>query len=238
MADQQSPLLVRRSEERGRAEHGWLHSKFSFSFADYVDPDFMGFRQLRVINEDVVEPQQGFGMHGHRDMEIVTVVISGALEHKDNMGNGSVIRPGDVQRMSAGTGVMHSEFNHSLTEQVHLLQIWILPAERGLAPSYEQKHVGWASRRNTLSLIASPQGKDKAVTIHQDASIHAGAIDAGHSLTFRSNETRYVWVQMISGKLQLGSTSLAAGDAAALAGSQALTLEASEDAAFLLFELA
>src|SRR5713101_4242056 len=170
-------MRIRKANERGHANHGWLDTYHTFSFADYHDPEYMGFRSLRVINEDRVAPGQGFGTHPHRDMEIITYILEGSLEHKDSMGNGSVIRPGDVQRMSAGTGVTHSEYNPSKTETLHLLQIWILPDRRGHTPGYEQKEIGGAEKRGQLRLIASPDGRDGSVSIHQDARLYAGIVN-------------------------------------------------------------
>jgi redox-sensitive bicupin YhaK (pirin superfamily) len=189
-------IRVRPSAERGHANHGWLDTRHTFSFADYRDPRHMGFRDLRVINEDRVQPSQGFATHGHRDMEIVTWVLSGALEHSDSLGNGSVIRPGDAQRMSAGTGVTHSEYNHSADELVHFLQIWILPERAGLPPSYEQRHFSEDERRNRLRVIAARDGRDGAVTIHQDVAIHAALLDAGAELEHAVAPRRHAWLQV------------------------------------------
>jgi hypothetical protein len=187
-------VIVRRASERGLADHGWLKSFHTFSFADYHDPAHMGFRSLRVINEDRVQPGQGFGTHGHQDMEILSYVLEGQLEHKDSMGTGSVIRPGDVQRMSAGTGVRHSEYNPSSSEPVHFLQIWFLPDRRGLKPSYEQKTFPAAERTGKLRLVASPDGRDGSLTIHQDASLYASLLGRGESVTHTLAAGRAVWL--------------------------------------------
>jgi hypothetical protein len=231
-------LQVRRSDERGHAEHGWLHSRHTFSFADYHDPRFMGFRTLRVINEDAVEPGRGFGTHPHRDMEIVSYVIDGALEHKDSMGNGSIIRPGDVQRMSAGTGVTHSEFNPSPAERVHFLQIWLLPERPGLAPSYEQRTFPEAQRRNTLKLVASNDGRDGSVTVHQDVALYATVLSPGASAELPLRPGRHAWVQVVRGRVDVNGTALAAGDGAALTDEPTVRLAASHETELLLFDLA
>ena len=230
-------MEVRRSEERGLAEHGWLKSFHTFSFADYHDPRHMGFGPLRVINEDRVQPGQGFGTHGHRDMEIISYVLEGGLAHKDSMGNGSVIRPGDVQRMSAGTGVRHSEFNASKTEPVHLLQIWIEPARTGIAPGYEQKTFAEATRRGRLRLIAAPDGRDGAVTIHQDATVYATNLDRGERVQHTLAPGRLAWLQVARGALLLNGERLAQGDGAAIQSEPTLTIEALEPAEALLFDL-
>src|SRR5262245_5634103 len=188
-------LQIRKSRERGRSRFDWLDSLHTFSFGEYHDPGLMGFRVLRVINEDRVTPGQGFGTHGHRDMEIITCVIDGALEHKDSLGTGSVIRPGDIQRMSAGTGVMHSEFNASTTQSVHFLQIWIVPERRGIAPGYEQKSFPLPERSGRLRLVASPNGNDGSVTIHQDARVYMSSLGAGQSVTHEMAADRHAWLQ-------------------------------------------
>jgi redox-sensitive bicupin YhaK (pirin superfamily) len=231
-------LQIRRSAERGHANHGWLDSYHSFSFADYYDPDHMHFGPLRVINEDVVAPGQGFGAHGHRDMEIVTYVLDGALAHKDSMGNGSTIRHGDVQRMSAGTGVMHSEFNASEDEPVHLLQIWVLPARRGDQPGYEEKRFDDADKRGRLRVVASPDGRDGSVTIHSDASIHAALIDGSERVEYAVPAGRRVYVHVARGELTVNGEALAAGDAAILSDVENVTLEKGDVAEVLLFDLA
>ena len=230
-------LQIRRSDERGHANHGWLDSYHSFSFADYHDPDHMQFGPLRVINEDVIGPGEGFGAHGHRDMEIVTYVLQGALAHKDSMGNGSTIRPGDVQRMSAGTGVMHSEFNASKEDALHLLQIWVLPARRGDAPGYEEKHFDDADKRGRLRVVASPDGHDGSVTIHSDASIHAGLFDGAERADYKVPAGRRVYVQVVRGGVMVNGEALAAGDAAMLADVDTVTLEKGDQAEVLLFDL-
>jgi redox-sensitive bicupin YhaK (pirin superfamily) len=206
-------LTVRKSNERGHANHGWLNSFHSFSFAEYHDPDHMGFGPLRVINEDTVKAGMGFGTHGHRDMEIISYVLEGALQHKDSMGNGSVIRPGDVQRMSAGTGVMHSEYNPSATEQAHFLQIWILPNVNGIKPSYEEKRFDAASKRGKLRLIASPDGREGSVQVHQDASIYAALIDGAEIATHTLAAGRLAYVHVARGSLTVNGQKLEAGDA-------------------------
>jgi quercetin 2,3-dioxygenase len=231
-------LQIRRSAERGHANHGWLDSYHSFSFADYYDPDHMQFGPLRVINEDVVAPGQGFGAHSHRDMEIVTYVLEGALAHKDSMGNGSTIRHGDVQRMSAGTGVMHSEFNASKEEPVHLLQIWVLPARRGDQPGYEEKRFDDAGKRGRLRVVASPDGRDGSVTIHADASIHAALIDGAERADYALPAGRRAYVHVARGGLMVNGETLVAGDAAMLSDVDTVTLEKGDAAEVLLFDLA
>ncbi len=230
-------IVVRRASERGHADHGWLDTWHTFSFADYYDPRFMGFRGLRVINEDVVAPGTGFPTHGHRDMEILTYVLEGALEHRDSLGTGSVIRPGEVQRMSAGTGVRHSEANPSATAPVHLLQIWIEPAVAGITPGYEQKAFGDAERRGRLRLVASPDGADGSLTIHQDARLYATLLGPGQEVVHALAPGRHAWVQVARGALALADRRLGAGDGAAISGEPAVTLAAAEDAEALLFDL-
>jgi redox-sensitive bicupin YhaK (pirin superfamily) len=230
-------IQLRKSSERGHARHGWLESRHTFSFADYYDPHQMGFRALRVINEDRVEPGQGFGTHAHRDMEIVTTVLSGALEHRDSLGNGSVIRPGDVQRMSAGTGIEHSEVNASKSERVHFLQIWILPERPGLAPGYEQMHFDAASRRGALRLVGSRDGRDGSVRIHQDVALYAALADAGQALELPLRPGRHAWVQLAKGALSLNGVDLAAGDGAAASDERILRLLAREPSEVLVFDL-
>jgi len=230
-------IRIRRSGERGRAEHGWLSSRHTFSFADYHDPEQMGFRDLRVINEDRVQPGKGFGTHAHRDMEILTWVLAGALEHRDSLGNGSTIRPGDAQRMSAGTGVTHSEYNPSPGEPVHFLQIWILPAQPGIPPSYEQKHFPEAERRNALRLLASPDARDGSVRIHQDAAVHAALLDPGNSVRHGLGPGRHAWVQVARGAVDVAGSALHAGDGAALGDETAVELSAREPSEILLFDL-
>jgi redox-sensitive bicupin YhaK (pirin superfamily) len=234
-----SMIVKRPARERGHAEHGWLDSWHTFSFADYHDPAHMGFRDLRVINDDRVAPGRGFGAHPHRDMEIVTVPLAGGLAHKDSMGNGSVIRPGDVQRMSAASGIVHSEFNDSPHDPVHFLQIWILPARRGGAPSYEQRHFPEAERRGRLRLVGAHDGREGAVTIHQDVDLYAGLLAAGEKATHRLAPGRHAWVQVARGAVTLNGERLEAGDGAAVTGESALALAGTEDPAeVLLFDLA
>ncbi len=231
-------ITVRRSAERGHFDHDWLDTYHTFSFGDYDDPAHMGFRTLRVINEDRVAAGGGFPPHGHRDMEIVTYVLSGALEHRDSMGNGGVIRPGDVQRMSAGTGVRHSEMNASKTEPVHLLQIWIVPERVGLPPSYEQKHFSAEERHGRLRVIASRDAAEGSVTIHQDARIFATLLERGGSVTARLAPGRHAWVQVARGAIDLDGQELEQGDAAAASDEASLTLTARDPAEVLLFDLA
>jgi hypothetical protein len=206
-------MELRRADERGHANHGWLDSYHSFSFADYHDPEHMGYGPLRVINEDRVSPGTGFGTHGHRDMEIISYVLEGALGHQDSMGNGSTIVPGDVQRMSAGTGVRHSEYNHDKQGVTHFLQIWIEPKYTGIAPSYEQKHFGPETKRGRLQLIAAPDGRDGAVTIHQDALVYAGLFDGSEHASFALPPGRMAYVHLARGKASINGKSLGAGDA-------------------------
>jgi len=231
-------ISVRRADERGHADHGWLDTRHTFSFADYHDPKYLGFRGLRVINEDRVQPGQGFPPHGHRDMEIVSYVLAGALEHKDSMGTGSVIRPGDVQRMSAGTGVRHSEYNHSKDEPVHFLQVWILPERQGLEPGYEQRHFSDADKRAGLRLIASREGTDGSVTIHADAKIYAAVVEPGQRLRHALAEHRHAWLQVARGAITLNDRPLVHGDGAAVSGEPALTIAGAERAEVLVFDLA
>jgi redox-sensitive bicupin YhaK (pirin superfamily) len=228
---------LRRAADRGHANHGWLDSWHSFSFADYHDPDHMGFGPLRVINEDRVQPGMGFGTHGHRDMEIISYVLEGALEHKDSMGNGSVIRPGNVQRMSAGTGVRHSEFNPSAGEGAHFLQIWIEPAERGVAPGYEEKNFDAASKRGRLRLIASPDGREGSVTIHQDALVYAALLDGAETATQALAPGRRLYVHVARGEVTANGQSLRAGDALKATGESAVRLEAGRNSEVIVFDL-
>ena len=229
-------ITVRRSEDRGHAEHGWLESYHTFSFAGYHDPRFMGFRHLRVINEDRVQPGQGFGTHGHRDMEIISYVLEGALAHQDSMGTGSTIVPGDVQRMSAGNGVRHSEFNHEKSKVTHFLQIWIEPAVRGIPPSYEQKHFAPAEKRGRLRLIASPDGIDGSVKVHQDARAYAGLFDGAERATHELRRGRLGYVHVARGRVEVNGQKLAAGDALKTDAAQ-IRVEAGEQAEILLFDL-
>ena len=230
-------IEFRRSAERGHANHGWLDSYHSFSFADYHDPRHMGFASLRVINEDVVQPGQGFGTHSHRDMEIITYILDGALEHKDSMGNGSVIRPGDVQRMSAGSGVQHSEFNASRRDLVHLLQIWILPDVTGIEPGYEEKHFDAASRRGRLRLIASVDSREGSVKIHQDASVYAALLDGDERATHTMVAGRVAYVHVARGSVTVNGHALGAGDAAKIGAEAAVSLTNGTNAEVLLFDL-
>ena len=234
-----------KSSDRGYADHGWLKSFHSFSFADYYDPARMGFGPLRVINEDKIEPGRGFGTHGHRDMEIISYVLSGELAHKDSMGNGEagganagVIRPGDVQRMSAGTGVMHSEFNHAKDQTTHFLQIWIQPDQRGIAPSYEQKHFDVSSKRGKLRLVAANDGADGSVTIHADAKLYAGLFDGSEAAELDLAPGRIAYVHVIRGALTANGQDLTAGDALQVRQTSRLALTAGKDAEVLVFDLA
>ncbi len=231
-------INLRKSHERGHANHGWLDSYHTFSFADYYDPAEMGFSSLRVINEDRVAPQGGFPTHPHRDMEIVTYILDGELAHQDSMGNGSVIRVGDVQRMSAGTGIRHSEFNGSEKQAVHLLQIWIEPDTTGLAPSYEQKHFSQAEKQGVFRLVASRDGREGSVTIHQDAAIYAAIVQAEHTLPYALAAHRRAYLHVARGRINLNGYPLEAGDGAKVFGPEGLKLEGLEDAEILLFDLA
>ena len=230
-------LSIRTSDERGLGEHGWLHSRHTFSFANYFDPRFVGYRKLRVINEDRVEPGRGFGTHGHRDMEIISYVLEGALEHGDSMGNRSVIRPGEVQRMSAGTGVRHSEFNHSQQDPVHFLQIWIVPDRGGLTPSYEQKAFSEEERRNGWRLLASADGREGSVTVHQDIALHGSIVEPGVTLGFSRASGRGLWLHVASGRVRVNGQELGAGDAVATDDEDRLDIEGVERAELLLFDL-
>ena len=230
-------LTLRKSQERGYADHGWLKSFHSFSFADYQDPRHMGFGPLRVINEDRVAAGAGFGTHGHRDMEIISYVLEGALAHKDSMGNGSTIVPGDVQRMSAGRGVQHSEQNHDKSGTTHFLQIWIEPNVRGIAPGYEQKHFDAASKRGRLRLVASPDGAQDSVTIHQDARVHAGLFDGAERAKHALAPGRRAYVHLVRGKLTVNGTALEAGDALKASDVAEIEMEKGEGAEVLLFDL-
>lgn len=230
-------IRVRPAGERGHADYGWLDTSYSFSFNTYHDPAHMGFRALRVINEDVVAPGQGFGMHGHRDMEILTYVLSGALEHRDSLGNGDVLRPGEFQRMSAGTGIRHSEFNPSAEEPVHLYQIWLFPAEPGMTPSYEQKAIR-AGTPGAFWPIATPDGREGSLRIHQDAEILLGRLEPGRPVTYRPRPGRHAWVQVIRGSVDLNGTALGTSDGAGVSEESALTFGATEPAEVMLFDLA
>ena len=226
------------SETRGSADHGWLKAKHTFSFADYYDPERVNFGALRVINEDRVAPSQGFGTHPHRDMEIVTYPISGSIEHKDSMGNGTVIPAGEVQRMTAGTGVLHSEFNHSQDEELHLLQIWFLPERNNLEPGYEQQAVPREEKLNRLRLIGSRDGRDGSLTIHQDVDLYASILEAGNSVQLDGVGDRRIFVQVIAGDIEVNGAQLSAGDGLQLTDADDVTIAASSDSEFLLFNLA
>ncbi len=228
---------VRPSDQRGHADHGWLNSFHSFSFGDYFDPKHVEFGPLRVINEDRVAPDKGFGTHGHRDMEIISYVLSGELAHKDSMGNGSIIRPGDVQRMSAGTGVRHSEFNPSRSEPVHFLQIWIQPDTRGIAPSYEEKRFDDAEKRGRLRLIASPDSAEGSVLVHQDVRLYAGLFDGAESATLTVGKGRRLYVHVARGAANADGVALGAGDALKLTDVQDLRIEQGRHAEVLVFDL-
>jgi redox-sensitive bicupin YhaK (pirin superfamily) len=230
-------LAIRHSEDRGLANFGWLNSRHTFSFGHYYDPNFMGFGPLRVINEDRVQPAQGFDTHGHSDMEIISYVLDGALEHKDSMGNGSVIRPGDVQRMSAGTGVRHSEFNASDSDPVHFLQIWILPERKSLEPSYEQKHFAEDDKRGRLRLVGSRDGRDGSVTIHQDADLYATVLGDGDTVSHELAEGRKGWVQVAKGSAMLNEQLLDAGDGVAVEGPATIGLTGTSETEILLFDM-
>ena len=230
-------LQIRKSEDRGVANFGWLDSRHSFSFGHYYDPKHVGFGPLRVINEDKVAPGQGFGTHGHRDMEIISYVLSGALEHKDSMGNGSVLHYGDVQRMTAGTGVCHSEYNHSNREGVHFLQIWIEPAQAGIAPGYEEKHFTPESKTGALRLVASPDGRDGSVLVHQDAFIYASILNGGDAVVHALAAGRQAYVHVIRGTLTVNGAELKGGDAAKISGEASVTLSGADNVEVLLFDL-
>jgi len=230
-------IAIRKADERGVANFDWLHSKHTFSFGGYYDPAHMGFGPLRVINEDRVVPGAGFPTHGHRDMEIISYVLDGALAHKDSIGTGSVIRPGDVQRMSAGKGISHSEYNHSASEPVHFLQIWIVPAQGGLAPGYEQRHFPAEARTGRLQLIASPDGADGSVTVHQDVRLYATLLGADQGASLELKNGRIAWVQVARGAVEVNGRRLGAGDGAALDGETAVVLDRAADAEVLLFDL-
>lgn len=230
-------ITLRKSSDRGQADHGWLHSQHSFSFADYYDPREMGWGALRVINEDRVEPGQGFGTHGHRDMEIISYVLAGELEHKDSMGNGTLIRPGDVQRMSAGSGVRHSEFNPSPRSPVHFLQIWIEPATLGMAPSYEQKFFAPEDKRGRLRLVASRDGREGSVTIHRDVDLYASLLAPGEQVSHSLAAKRMAYLHLVRGAVRVNGVQLETGDAAKIEMEQKLTIAADADSEVLLFDL-
>ncbi len=231
-------IKIRNAQDRGHANHGWLDTYHTFSFSTYQDRDHMRFRSLRVMNEDTVAPGQGFGTHPHNDMEIVTYVLSGALEHKDSMGNGEVLRPGEFQRMSAGTGITHSEFNPSASEPVHLYQIWLTPEQKGIKPSYEQKRFPEEERHNQLRLVASRNADQGSLLIHQDARIYLSSIDADRAISHQLPDGRYGWLQVLRGHVSLNGIELSTGDGAALSDEKSLTIRAVADAEIMLFDLA
>jgi redox-sensitive bicupin YhaK (pirin superfamily) len=230
-------IVTRPANERGHFNHGWLDTYHTFSFASYYDPKHMGFGTLRVINDDTVAPGRGFGTHGHRDMEIISYVLDGALEHRDSMGSGSVLRACDVQRMSAGTGVMHSEFNHSSSEPVHFLQIWIHPERKGLAPGYEEKSFPNGDKKGRLRLIASPDARDGSLKIHQDVNVFASILEANDELEYRLELGRQAWIQIARGSLRLNDVELNKGDGAAISDESPITLKGIEEAEVLIFDL-
>jgi hypothetical protein len=231
-------ITIRKAEDRGHANHGWLNSYHTFSFANYYDPKHMGFRALRVINEDRVSPGAGFGTHGHSDMEIITYVLEGSLEHKDSIGTGSVIQPGEVQRMSAGKGIRHSEFNHSKTESVHFLQIWLLPDTKDLPPSYEQRNFSPAKNPGKLHLVAARNGREGAVTVHQDVDLYAAVLEPGDRISHTLQSQRHGWIQVARGAITLNGLPLDKGDGAAISQETDVVIEATTDAEILLFDLA
>lgn len=230
-------MTVRKRGERGKAEFGWLSSRHTFSFGEYHDPQHMGFGDLRVINEDRVKPARGFGSHPHRDMEIITYVLEGALEHKDSIGTGSVIRPGEVQRMSAGTGIVHSEFNHSPEKEVHFLQIWILPEKNGIEPGYEQKKFEEKNLKNQLHLVASRNGRDGSLTVHQDINLYVSKIEPDIKLKKSFGKDRKIWVQVARGKIALNGHTLEAGDGAAIAEEDNIEITGLEKSEILVFDV-
>ena len=231
-------IQIRRDADRGHADHGWLDSRHTFSFADYQDPRFMGFRSLRVINEDRVQPGKGFGTHSHRDMEILTFVLDGVLEHKDSLGTSAQIRPGELQRMSAGTGVTHSEYNASRDARVHFLQIWLLPDRLGLPPSYEQRAFPAGEARDRLRLVASHDGREGSLTVHQDVALYVATLGRGARVGQPLAEGRSAWLQIARGSMRVGRETLSAGDGASFSDEARLELEALEDSELLLFDLA
>lgn len=231
-------IKIRKSEERGHANHGWLDTNYAFSFSDYYDPNYMGFRHLRVINEDYISGGNGFGTHPHNNMEIITYIIDGALEHKDSMGTGSVIHSGDVQRMSAGSGVTHSEFNHLKDKKTHLLQIWILPEKRNIEPSYEEKTFDQKAKLNNLLLIASKNGENNSLHINQDVNLYASILEKNQNLRYETSKNRNTWIQIVKGELKLnGEFFLSQGDGVAISNQEELILVAQSDCEFLLFDL-
>jgi len=230
-------IQIRRAAERGHANHGWLNSHHTFSFARYHDPEYMGFKTLRVLNDDAVQPGQGFGTHSHQDMEIISYVVDGAMEHKDSMGTGSVLQPGDVQRMSAGRGVTHSEFNHSPTEPLRFLQIWVLPESEGIDPGYEERHFAETEKRSRLRLIVSPDGEEGSLRIHQDVRVYASILAKSESVEHEISSGRHAWVQVVQGSLSLNGDELHEGDGAAVSDLAQLSFEGVEEAEFLIFDL-
>jgi redox-sensitive bicupin YhaK (pirin superfamily) len=230
-------IQIRKSKDRGEANHGWLKSRHTFSFGDYHDARFSGFHDLLVINEDRVAPGEGFGTHGHKDMEIISYVLAGALEHKDSLGTGSVLKPGDVQRMSAGKGVRHSEFNHSKTEGVHFLQIWITPMKMGITADYEEKRFTKEDKKNQLKLVISPDGQKGSLQISQNAYVYASLLDADHSATHTLTSGRHAWLQVASGQVEVNGNELQTGDGAAIEDEEKLTILARENSELLLFDL-
>jgi len=231
-------IRVRKAGERGHFDHSWLDTYHTFSFGDYYDPAHLGFRSLRVINDDRVQPGQGFGMHGHRDMEIVTYVLEGALQHKDSLGNGSIIRPGDLQHMTAGTGVRHSEFNPSADEAVHLYQIWLLPEREGLTPSYDQRAFSEDERRGRLRLVASPDGSDGSLTIRQDARLYLSSLSTGESVNHELQAGRHAWLQVLRGRVKVNGALLETSDGAAISDERQVTVVGEQGAEVMLFDLA
>jgi redox-sensitive bicupin YhaK (pirin superfamily) len=231
-------IQVRRSGDRGHADHGWLNTYHTFSFGSYMDPEHTRFRSLRVMNEDWIAPGQGFGTHPHRDMEIVTYVLEGALEHRDSMGNGEVLRPGEFQRMSAGTGIEHSEFNPSETEPTHLYQIWLFPERKGIEPSYEQKQFAQNGRHNRLQLVASPDGAEGSLRIHQDARIFLSQLDAGKQVTWEPARGRSAWLQVLQGSVEVNDQPLQTSDGAAISDQDQLQIKGTTDSQIMLFDLA
>jgi quercetin 2,3-dioxygenase len=232
-------IVIRSAPDRGMADFGWLHSQHTFSFGQYQDPNYMGFGKLRVINEDQVAPGKGFAAHGHQDMEIISYVLDGALEHKDSLGTGSVIVPGDVQRMSAGTGIRHSEFNASQSEPVHFLQIWILPGQNGIAPGYEQKHFTDAEKQGKLRLVGSQDGRDGSITIHQDVNFYAAVLQSGESVSYDFATGRVAWLQVARGSAKLNDYDLTAGDGVAIDRESSIAIKSlAADTEVLLFDMA
>jgi redox-sensitive bicupin YhaK (pirin superfamily) len=231
-------MQLRKSGDRGHADHGWLNTYHTFSFADYQDPSHMGFRSLRVINEDRVLPGMGFGTHSHRDMEIISYVLEGALEHKDSMGNGEVLKPGEFQRMSAGTGVRHSEFNPSMTDPVHFYQIWLLPQRNGIPPSYEQKFFAEDEKRDKLRIVASPDGAEGSLTINQDAKVYLATLNAGKALNHTMLPGRHAWLQVLRGSIKVNGKLLETSDGLAISDEQNLNINGERSAEIMMFDLA